>query len=142
MEATKIKGAVIGKIFKADEKAEFIEVNNYLQRSNVEYEIRFFFKDREFAGGLILTEKQPRDEIKIPCFLRISRYELRELPFPLRRLIKSNDNVINCTITRTPVGTTYEARFNRDGYNIAVTATTLSELKSKFIEAAIAVEKI
>lgn len=140
MKATKIKCPVVGRVFKADEKTEFIAVNNYLRRSNVEYEIRFFFKAGEFAGGLILTETQPRNEIKIPFCLRFSRNEALELPRPIRAVLKAG-NEITGAIIRNPVGgTIYEVNFDRVGYNIAVTSTTLSELKSKFIEAAIAVE--
>lgn len=139
MEAIKIKSPVIGKIFKADEQAEFLSVNDYLRHANYEYEIRFFFNAGAFAGGLILTETQPRDEIKFPCFLRFSDYELQELPHAIRSAIKQDNKKINATIKRTPTETTYEAHYERNGYNIAVASASVSDLKSKFIEAAIAV---
>lgn len=142
MEATKIKSPVIGRIFKADEQAEFLAVNNYLRHANFEYEIRFFLNAGAFAGGLILTETQPRKEIKIPCFLRFSDYELQELPRPIRSAIKHDNKKVNATIKRTPGGITYEVHYKRNGINISISAISISELKSKFIEAAIAVEGV
>lgn len=143
MEAIKIKCPVVGRIFKANEKAQFLAVKDYLRRANIECEIRYFMNGKEFASGLILAATQPRDEINIPFCMRFSNYELCELPRPLRLLIKQSDNAIKCTITRTPVGgTTYEARFDQGGFNISVVGASLSELKAKFIETAIAVEGV
>lgn len=140
MEAIKIKSPVIGKIFKANEQAEFLAVNDYLRHGNYEYEIRFYFNAGAFAGGLIVTETQPREEHKFDCFLSFSGYEMQELPRAIRSELKRNNNRLRATIKRAPAGTIYEAHYERDGLKIKVAAATISELKGKFIEAAIAVE--
>lgn len=142
MEATKIKCPVVGKVFKADELKEFLDVNARLRSSDYEHEMRIIWNGKQFAGGIILAATQPREAVKIPFFLRLSNYEALELSRGLRAALKRTGNTLRGTVTRTPNGTTYEARFDRDGYNIAVTAAALSEIKSKFIEAAIAVEGV
>lgn len=137
MKITKtLKGAVVGKVFKPDEKEKFYVTLDRVKATNYECDARIYFGDRgEFNGGLILIGTQPREASVTHCFLRFTRYEALQFPQAFRNVLMRENRVVTCSIRRTSNGSIYEINYNRYGYKIQATANSLIELKGKFIEA-------
>ncbi len=137
-----LRGAVIGRVYKASEKEEFFAMLKYLEDAKLKADARIYLRDfGEFDGGIILSEIQPRKEIEVPYFLRFTRYEALRFPLEFRKLLRRQNNTVTGTITRSVCGTIYEAHFTRYGYNIVVTDNiSLMHLKEKFIKAVNAAE--